>query len=95
LRVDDYRFYGELCLAFGILLIVIGIILPLATIRYYTLFGSLISVESPYLGYGIVMVIIGIILIVLSQILHREYKVRANESSVKPLPIPPPPPPPS
>jgi uncharacterized membrane protein YdbT with pleckstrin-like domain len=87
LRVDDYQFYGRLCLGFGILLLLIGIALPIFTTTYYSVFGITYYVNSPYLGGGIAMVIIGIILIVLSLVLFREYGFRLKEQQTQ---VPPP-----
>jgi ABC-type Fe3+ transport system permease subunit len=94
LRVDDYRFYEQLCVVFGIVLLIIGIALPIFTTTVYRgwLTGNL-HFDSPYLGHGIALVVIGVILIVISQILRREYKFRITGKEAKPTPptLPPPP----
>jgi hypothetical protein len=93
-RYDNYRFYGEVCLAFGILLLVIGIaLLSLTTTWYTTFLGT--HVNSPYLAQGITLVVVGIILIVFSQLLQREYRFRISrdlyDKALSPSPPPPPP----
>jgi hypothetical protein len=85
LRVDDYKFYRQLFLGFGILLLIIGIALPIFTLTFYSPFGSTYYVNLPYWGDGIAMVIIGIILIVLSQVLHRRHTFRLQEQQTSSL----------
>jgi hypothetical protein len=66
-------------------LLIIGVALPILTIkRYVYLFtGNTAYYEAPYLGTGIALVVIGIILIVVSQILYREYRIRIEENKAK------------
>ncbi|MGA2309828.1 MAG: hypothetical protein ABSG57_09820 [Candidatus Bathyarchaeia archaeon] len=66
MRVDDYRYYGQICLGFGIILLVVGVVLPIFIITWFT-------------DYGIVMAVVGAILIVVSQILYREYRLRSTQ----------------
>lgn len=85
MRVDDYRFYGQLCLIFGIVLLVLGIIIPVLTMTsYYYPWLGITTYEAPYLKHGIVLVAIGVILIVVSQMLYREYRAyKIAESKAK------------
>jgi len=81
LRVADYRFYGNLCVAFGIVFISIGVALPILTaqvIRYaFDLFPP--TIRFPYLIHGIVLACIGVGFIVAAIILLREHKIRKRE----------------
>lgn len=90
MRVDDYRFYGKLCQGFGIFLFAIGIVLPIMTgYRYYDAhlmrYGDYMM---PYLKHGIALIVIGVILIVISQIMYREYRFRIEEIETKQPPSP-------
>jgi hypothetical protein len=90
LRIDDYRFYGHLCLSFGVILLLIGIALPIFTMKtWWSYFGTQYSL--PYLGHGIALAVVGIILIVVSQILYREYNFKVAEAKKTTPQIPPPP----
>ncbi|MGD0028750.1 MAG: hypothetical protein ABSC91_07405 [Candidatus Bathyarchaeia archaeon] len=66
MRVDDYRYYGQICLGFGIILLVVGVVLPIFIISWFT-------------DYGIAMAVVGAILIIVSQILYREYRLRSTQ----------------
>jgi uncharacterized membrane protein len=90
MRTDDFRFYGQLCRIIGIVLIVIGVILPILTAQYITYLYNILPPEwrFPYLIHGIALVTIGIVFIILSVVLYREYGWRLKETR-----IPPPPPP--
>jgi ribosomal protein L40E len=78
MRVDDYQFYSKIALILGILLIPIGVILPIVTMkvqRYlYDIFPP--DYSFPYIAHGIVIVCVGIGLVVASRILQREYNLR-------------------
>lgn len=80
MRVEDYRFYGQLCLILGLILVLIGVALPvLATIVYRGWSaGSLAALYfgSPLLGSGVIVAIIGIWFILIGQVLYREYRLR-------------------
>jgi uncharacterized membrane protein len=84
LRVDDYRFYGQLCKIFGVALLVVGILLPIFTTTWYTFLGRTYY-DSPYLGHGIALAAIGIVLIVLNLILVREYRFRTTKTQGEPV----------
>lgn len=86
LTVDDYRYYGHVCLIFGIILLLIGIAVPLCTMTWESSSfwpggapDMSLPVAMPYLNEGIILVGIGFILIWLSQILHGEYSSRLKE----------------
>ncbi len=87
MRIDDFRFYGLLLIS-GITLLVIGIALPIATAyqHYYPLLGipEYSDWIFPCLNQGIVLGVLGAILIVVSQILYREYHIRPTEKEVTP-----------
>lgn len=84
MRIDDYRFYGKLCLAFGMLMMVIGFAVAVLGIQWWT---SWLTGETyysdPYLGVGAGIVIIGVILIVVSQLLYREYGILYREYDIR------------
>ena len=92
LRVDDYRFYGTLCLIFGIVLLAIGVLLPIVTAEqeYYIFQGTYGNYVFPYLMQGIAIGVFGIVMIVISLILFREHSFRKKEQllHVPPLPSP-------
>lgn len=89
LRVDDFRFYGRVCLIFGIILLAIGIVLPIATIdRYYLNLNNTyvhvpINAIIPYLNEGIALGLVGVVMIIVSQILYREWRLRIAETEAK------------
>jgi hypothetical protein len=74
LTVDDYRYYGQMCLGIGIILSLFGIVLPFLTMTWG---NSLIGYNAemdvptgmPYLGLGIILVGIGVCIIVVGFIL--------------------------
>jgi len=80
-RTEDYHYYSQVCLTFGIILIIIGFILPISTINRLFLSLGFWQEGIPYLGHGIALVIVGILLIVFSNILSREYNMRIEEKS--------------
>lgn len=85
MRIDDYRYYGYLCRIFGISLVVIGILLPLLTATYYTMWLGYTYYDHPHVRQGITLAAFGIVLIVLSSILFREYNFRKAETQARPL----------
>ena len=84
MRVDDYRFYAQLCRIFGIILLTVGILLPIFTTSWYTFLGRTYY-DAPYLGLGIALVISGIILITTDSILSREYNIRKVQRQAMPV----------
>jgi uncharacterized membrane protein len=95
LRIEDYRFYGQLCLGFGTLLLIIGCLVAFFTTIFTTGVSPISTLlgpyfyGSPYVGEAIALVVMGIILIVGSQILFREWRIKSAETK-QTLPHPPP-----
>ena len=91
MRLDDYRFYSNICLIFGIILIFIGVVVPIATIKEVRYLYDLFPPEYrvPYLAHGIIVTVVGIVLSTASLILKREHNIRSNDVFKYPPPPPP------
>lgn len=87
MRIDDFRFYGQLCRVIGLVLIIGGVALPMLTAQYITYVYNILPPEwrFPYLVHGVALVTIGIVCIILSVILFREYDIRKAETQAKPV----------
>jgi hypothetical protein len=59
--IDDYRFYGKICLIFGILRLVIGVVVAFFGISWWTNpFTGETIYSAPYLGSGVTVAVIGV-----------------------------------
>jgi len=80
-RVEDYHFYGRICLLLGVPFTTIGLILLIATIATGPVWRYAYGWVYPFLGHGIALLVIGVALMIVSKVLFREYNLRRQNEA--------------
>jgi len=80
MRCIGYRWYVKYCQTLGKVLMIVGITLPILTLREIRYKYDIFPPEwvFPYLFYGIIITIVGIAVTMSSRLLPQRYKVKSR-----------------